>query len=78
MAFDVNKHILVPKHAKMSEAEKEKLLQKYLIEARSLPKIFKSDSALAKLTVKEGDVIKIERESKTAGVTTYYRVVVDG
>ena len=77
MAFDVSKHSLVPKHTKVSDAEKVKLFEKYLISARELPKILKNDPAIAKLNVKPGDIIKIERISQTAGISNYYRAVVE-
>lgn len=77
MAFDVNKHLLVPKHAKLSDSEKEKLLTKFNVSVQELPKISKEDPAIAKLSVKIGDIIKIERESKTAGQAHYYRAVVE-
>ncbi len=75
MAFDVHKHFLVPKHSKVSEAEKKKLLGDYNISGKDLPKILKTDSAIASLNVKESDIIKIERKSKTAGISVYYRIV---
>ncbi len=78
MAFDVNKHHLVPKQSILNETEKKKLLEDYKIDIRALPKIFKEDQAIVKLKVKLGDVVKTERVSKTAGTTTYYRVVIDG
>jgi DNA-directed RNA polymerase subunit H len=78
MTFDVSKHILVPKHSKVSDSEKKKLFEKYNINGKELPRIFKEDPAIVKLSVKVGDIIKIERESQTAGVAKYYRVVVDG
>ncbi|MBI4980505.1 DNA-directed RNA polymerase subunit H [Candidatus Woesearchaeota archaeon] len=78
MTFDVTKHHLVPKHTKLSESEKSKMLGKYGVEALSLPKIMTDDPALKKLDVKTGDIIKIERKSKTAGASEYYRVVVEG
>ncbi len=78
MTFDVTKHHLVPKHTKLSETEKSKVLGKYDVDAHSLPKILVNDPALKKLGAKVGDVIKIERNSKTAGVTEYYRVVIEG
>jgi len=78
MTFDVTKHHLVSPHRKISDAEKQQLLQSYNTNLRALPKIIKNDPALAKLTVKEGDVIAIERRSKTAGVSIYYRVVTSG
>jgi len=75
MSFDINKHELVPKHTKISDSEKSKLLAAYHIEGKGLPKISKSDSAIAKLDLKAGDIVKIERISKTAGITHYYRQV---
>ncbi len=78
MASDTKKHYLVPKHTKLSDAEKGKLLEGLSISTKELPKILKSDAAIVKLNAKESDIIKIERESKTAGKAVYYRVVVDG
>ena len=37
--------------------------------------IFPEDPAIVDLKPKAGDVIKITRESQTAGVAVYYRVV---
>ncbi len=73
---DVSKHILVPKHTKVSDSEKEKICQEYNVEAAQLPKISIDDPALEKLDVKPGDVVKIERQSVTAGKAAYYRLVV--
>jgi len=70
--------MLVPKHAKLSEKDKEALFKKYNITSNQLPKILASDAAIAPLDVKEGDIIKIVRASPTAGTTTFYRVVVNG
>ncbi len=75
MTFDVTKHFLVPKHQKLSEAEAKKVLERYAVDLQSLPKILKDDPVIAKLSVKGGDIIKIERSSKTAGTSVYYRVV---
>ena len=77
MATDMTHHTLVPKHTKISESEKEKLLEKYTTSTKELPKIIITDPALTKLNVKEGDIIKVERKSKTAGISFYYRVVMN-
>ena len=74
---DVSKHQLVPKHSKLSDAEKQKLLERYSVSIRELPRIIRKDSAISKLSPKAGDIIKIERVSKTAGVSQYYRVVAE-
>ena len=75
--FKSDKHILIPKHIKLSEAQKDKLLEKYNISVKELPKIFKTDSAISSLNAKPGDVIKITRKSLTASEAVFYRVVVD-
>lgn len=76
--MDLAKHKFVPKHLKVSDSEKAAFLKEYKVQLIDLPKIFRKDSAIAKLSVKSGDLVKIERESKTAGISNYYRVVVDG
>ena len=76
--FSVEQHMLVPRHSKLSEKEKKELLEKYNISVAELPKIMKSDAAIQKLAAKPGDVIRIERNSPTAGTIDFFRVVVNG
>ena len=78
MTLDITKHQLVPKHSVLADSKKEKLFAEFNIASRQLPKIIIDDPAIAKLGAKAGDVIVIERASKTSGVTKYYRVVIDG
>ena len=75
--FKVDNHILIPKHSKLSEIQKEKLLEKYNISIKELPRILKNDPAIISLDAKPGDVIKITRKSQTASEAIFYRVVVD-
>ena len=72
------KRNLVAKHSKASEAEKKKLFENYNVSIRELPKILLNDPAIEKLSPKAGDVIKIERDSKSAGKAVYYRVAIEG
>lgn len=76
--MDVSSHFLVPKHSKLSDSEKRQVLEQYKVELIAFPKIFRSDPALSKLNTKVGDMIRIDRVSKTAGTSVYYRVVMDG
>ena len=76
--FDVQGHVLVPKHVKLSEKEKELILQKYNITIKQLPTISKKDPAIRNIEVNPGEVIEIIRKSPTVGVTKFYRVVIDG
>ena len=76
MKFEIKDHILVPKHEKLDEKDTEKILQRYNITKLQLPRISKKDPAIKELDVKSGNVIKITRNSSTAGKTVFYRVVV--
>jgi DNA-directed RNA polymerase subunit H len=73
----INKHILMPEHIKLSDKEKAAVLEKYNATLKELPKIMKSDPAIVNLNAKPGDVIKIIRESSTAGKSVFYRGVVN-
>lgn len=73
--FKIEDHILVPKHFKLNKEETQLLLQAYHITLKDLPKIHLKDPSILHLSVKEHDVIKIERKSPTAGVSYFYRRV---
>ncbi len=73
--YDVAKHVLVPKHTKLSEEESQKVLDKFNVTARQLPKISKTDPTIKELDTNPGDVIEIERKSPTVEKTKFYRVV---
>ena len=75
--FKAEKHLLIPKHIKLTDKQKEKLLEEYKVSLRDLPRIVKSDPAVQTLDAKPGDVIKVIRSSMTAGETFFYRVVID-
>ena len=74
---EVNKHVLVPEHKKLNDKEKAVLLERYHISPNNLPRILSKDQAISELKAKKGDVIKITRKSPTAGVTKFYRVVIN-
>lgn len=74
--FNVLKHKLVPKHIILKDEEKKELLEKLKILPEQLPKILTTDPVVKAIGAKEGDILKIIRNSPTAGVTLYYRLVV--
>jgi DNA-directed RNA polymerase subunit H len=76
--IDVLGHELVPKHEVLSEEEKKEVLERYKVSQFQLPKILVSDPAARAIGAKVGDVIKITRDSPTAGKTIAYRCVVEG
>ena len=74
--IDIFTSRLVPKHELMPEDEKIALLERLCIKAKQLPKIRQEDAASKALGAKRGDVMKITRNSLTAGEYCYYRIVV--
>lgn len=77
MAIDIEQHDLVPEHRVMEEDEVQDLLDQYNIGKENLPHIKQGDAVLKQVDAEVGDVIAIERDSPTAGTTTYYRRVVE-
>ena len=67
--FQLDEHILIPKHEVLKDKDKEILFEKYHISAKELPKILKNDPAIKALNAKPGDIIKISRNDPTAGDT---------
>ena len=77
-AFYIFDHILVPKHELLTPEEKKKLLEEYKVEAYKLPRIKTSDPAARAIGAKPGDIVRIIRDSQTAGKYISYRYVVEG
>ena len=75
--YDVSSHVLVPKHIKLDEKEKQEVLDTYKITVKELPRILITDPAIQHLNPKLGDVIRIERMNKIKGMTYFYRGVIN-
>ncbi len=75
-SFKPLEHKLVPHHEILDEKETKKILAEYNIEKEQLPKILVSDPAAVAIKAKVGDVIRIIRESPTAGKAVFYRLVI--
>ncbi len=74
--FDPTKHRLVPRHEILEEGDVQKILLEYNIEKEQMPKIRVSDPAALAIKAKVGDVIRITRDSPTAGKAIFYRLVI--
>ncbi|MFO7797042.1 MAG: DNA-directed RNA polymerase subunit H [Promethearchaeati archaeon] len=73
---DVLRHSLVPRHKLLTKSETEELLEKYKIHYTDLPQMFEKDPVAIAIGAKEGDVVKIIRESDTSvKQVNYYRYV---
>lgn len=77
MKVNLQDHILVPKHEILKEEEVKELLRLLGISKEQLPKIKASDPIIREIGAKPGDVVKITRKSLTAGVSIFYRLVVE-
>jgi DNA-directed RNA polymerase subunit H len=75
-SFDLFKHEIVPKHEILTKEDVEELEKKYRIKPYQIPRIKASDPAAKMIGAKPGDIIKITRESLTAGSSIAYRYVV--
>ncbi len=76
MGVDILKHQLVPKHEILSASEKKKVLEELGATPKGLPRIKADDPVAKAIEAKAGDVLRISRNSPTAGKTVYYRIVV--
>jgi DNA-directed RNA polymerase subunit H len=74
---DASQHNLVPEHSIVDEEELEGVLDEYNIDRTDLPKIKRRDPPLRELDVDVGDVVRIDRESRTADRAIVYRLVIE-
>ncbi len=70
--IDVLLHDLVPRHVLLTKKEAQDLLDKYQIRYIDIPQIFEKDPVAIAIGAKEGDIIKIIRDSKTTVKSIYY------
>ncbi|MFC4358241.1 DNA-directed RNA polymerase subunit H [Halobium salinum] len=75
---DVSQHELVPDHTVLDDPEEvEAVLEEYNVNKTNLPKIKRTDPALRETEAETGDVVRIERDSRTADRAVVYRLVVE-
>ena len=74
--IDVLLHKYVPKHILLTKDETIALLEEFKIGLNDLPQMFEKDPVAIAIGAKEGDVVKIIRESDTSVKSVrYYRYV---
>jgi len=77
-SFNIFDHSIVPKHEIMTPEEKQKLLDEYRVKPYQLPRIHASDPAAKAIGARPGEIVRIIRNSPTAGKYIAYRYVVEG
>lgn len=75
--YKVTEHERVPKHEILFSEEKEELLERLQVKEEQLPKMYDTDPVVDEIGASVGDVVKIIRDSPTAGKAVYYRLVVE-
>jgi DNA-directed RNA polymerase I, II, and III subunit RPABC1 len=76
VVFNITKHVLVPKHIKMTEDEIKIIMDKHYIVSKSTFPVMNRDDPIARyLNLSSGDLCKIIRKSITSGEYISYRVV---
>ena len=69
--------MLVPKHEIMTEEEISDEFSEVDYDIKDLPKIKSTDPVVKTIGAEPGNVLRITRESQTAGVFVTYRIVED-
>jgi DNA-directed RNA polymerase subunit H len=75
--FSLLGHNMVPQHILIPENEVYKVLKKYAVDKEQLPKIKFADPVIVEIGAEIGDVIKVIRNSPTAGEAVVYRLVIE-
>jgi len=77
LQFNILNHQYVPPHTILSKEETDDMMKKYNVADKSqLPDISRYDPVALAIGMRPGDVCKIDRPSKSAIHSTYYRVCV--
>lgn len=75
LQFNILNHSLVPKHTVLSDREKEEIKKKYNINRDfEFPSISRFDPLSQVLGIRPGELFEIERSSKTAIKSKFYRI----
>jgi len=77
ISYNILNHTLVPSHTIMNDDEKETIKQKYnVMNDTQFPEISRFDPVAKVIGIRPGQLCEIERKSRTALVSKYYRLCI--
>ncbi|GKV41695.1 hypothetical protein SLEP1_g49194 [Rubroshorea leprosula] len=75
LLVNITKHVLKPKHQVLTEEEKQRLLKKYSIDEKQLPRLLKKDAIARYYGLEKGQVVKVTYSGEITGSYVTYRCV---
>lgn len=75
LLVNITKHVLTPKHEKLTIAEKENLLKKYQLEDHQLPRMKKDDAIARYYGHEKGQVLRVSYTAGLSNSLVTYRCV---
>ncbi|CAN8254365.1 unnamed protein product [Cochlearia groenlandica] len=75
LLVNITKHVLKPQHQVLNDKEKRKLLKKFSIEEKQLPRISKKDAIVKYYGLEKGQVVKVNYSGELTESHVAYRCV---
>eukprot|EP00038_Savillea_parva_P003471 m.126243 g.126243 ORF g.126243 m.126243 type:complete len:216 (+) comp11184_c0_seq1:362-1009(+) len=74
LMVNITEHMYVPKHTVLSETDKQIILARYKMSEEQMPRIQETDPIARYFGLMQGQLLKIVRQSPTAGRYVTYRI----
>ncbi|KAJ0043878.1 hypothetical protein Pint_18197 [Pistacia integerrima] len=75
LLINITKHVLKPNHQVLTDQEKDRVLKKYSIEEKQLPRMLKKDAIARYYGLERGQVVKVTYSGEITESHVTYRCV---